>query len=193
MVFDGPKNKWWIPPIEAPLLIIGDSQLTTLQTTLMPFPSVQIACYPGANGRSLFNILHKSASSAQPLADLPATIIISLGINHRDWAEATSAKEVKKFVSKCRRYWPRAHLHFCVANYLTKALSPTQTLNMQTFNKELMQNVPLHDSASLIAPLPDAEFHVQRDGLHWSRPTAQAMLMHWHTALVASGTMYQPN
>jgi hypothetical protein len=155
----------------------------------MPFPDVQIACFPGANARLLFNIIHRSAAPDQEWAGLPAAIIVSIGINHRQWAEDTSIKEVKKLVRKCRKYWPSAQLHFCLANFCTKTLSPEQASNMTSFNRELMANVPLHASTHLIAPLPQAQFHVQRDGVHWSTPTAQAMLKHWHMVLTAAGTM----
>ncbi len=151
-------------------VIIGDSNISRIGKHSIP--DLQIESYPGANFRHASSIIAKATSHLTV-----EKVVLSFGINCRGQrARETSIKQMQAAVRTAKRQFPYSELWIPVINFST-SLTAAEQITLQTINAHITRNLPY------IPMLPHTQFDTEKDHVHWTKGTAQAMLNHWITYL----------
>lgn len=151
------KKKW---------LIMGDSNLARIPGHQLE--DLQIDSYPGGTFRHAEEILSRAHVASEV-----EKIVLAFGINHRaQKAKVTAVKQLQRALKKAHDCFPRARIWVPVINF-SKALKWDEQMALQALNKHIKKNV------HFIVPLPEKEFSVMSDRIHWTPATAKAMFDHW--------------
>lgn len=146
-------------------LILGDSNLSRFPN--YNIPDLQIDSYPGANFRHAEAILGKATAVVQV-----EKIILSFGILHMEQKpKQTAVKQLQKALKMAKDKFPHAEVWIPLINFSTDLETEYQN-NLEELNAHIRVNMPF------LPKLPIDLFQTV-DKIHWSGPTAAAMLQHW--------------
>lgn len=159
--------EWSLPEVTHDVLIIGDSNLSRITEQV---DDIQIECFPGAKVNHIKNLVEKYPKKFRT----PKTVILSIGINDRSNSVHTTIPNLKKMVNAIRKRFPGSDLWFPLIN-----VSNTLPEHIQENMKALNKVISTLDKITHIPHLPQKQFRVQRDGIHWCRDTANSLLYHW--------------
>lgn len=156
----------WTVSVTKKWLFIGDSNLSR-----MPYHGIsdlQIDSFPGANFRHISSILSKAIGQV-----VVEKIVISCGINSRaQKTKETTVKQLQTAVRMAKRRFPYSEIWIPLLNFSTD-LPVKEQLNLKQLNAYLFKNMPY------IGLLPDNSFQTEKDNIHWTKSTADAMFDHW--------------
>jgi hypothetical protein len=165
------KLRWELPAITKPILIIGDSNLSTMKYVKASVADkIQIISYPGANFSNLYDIFKKQMKPI-PKVDY---LIMSIGINNRSQnAQSTANKKISSLYYQAHTTFPNAKLFYpSIGNNLS---STWEKQNLKDFEKHWRSfktpPVTILPSISVI--------ETSRDGIHWTTRTAKNLLNQW--------------
>lgn len=147
---------------ETKAIIIGDSNLKNIQEDIIP-DQWQVEVLPGA----LFSHVIQAVNN---LPERPVDIIISVGINHRDWdfKERTYGE-----LSKLRELsTKRGHNIRAVGVGINPELDDVTQQNLRDINLRLFAIF----SDRYIAPLPSNQVFTSSDNIHYTEETAGKLL-----------------
>lgn len=160
----------WNITVTKKWLFIGDSNLARLPHH--DIEDLQIDSYPGANFRHMASIFSDAIT--------PVTVekvLISCGLNCRGQKiKETAVKQLQTAIRMAKRRFPYAEIWVPIINYSTN-LPNSEQRDMIQLNTHIFKNLP-H-----VIQLTEDMFHTERDNVHWTKETAQAMLDHWVSEL----------
>lgn len=160
----------WELTVHKKWLIIGDSNLARLPTHSIQ--DLQIDSYPGANFRHAEEVMSKAV-----VHTLVEKIVLAFGINSRGQkAKETAVKQLQGAVRAAKRRFPYSEIWIPLVNY-SSVLPAAERLNLQKLNNHIQKNMPF------LPPLQAALFHTEKDQVHWTGATAQAMFDYWVACL----------
>ena len=164
------KTLWRLPPITKPILIIGDSNLSTIKSVKKELAEkIQIVSYPGANFGYLYDIFR---AQNEPLPKVEC-LIMSIGINNRSQnAVATANKKITSLYYQAVKTFPNAKLFYPTIGNPLKA--PSELQNLKDFEKHWRS----FDSPS-VTILPSISVIRTTDGIHWTPMTSRGLLNQW--------------
>lgn len=163
----GDKYKNWDLRPTRPILILGSSNLSRVPS--ISNNKVQVDSFPGANLAQAYHVIvHKT-----PVWPEAQHVVLSFGLNNREQGNPTIlGKGVERLQGAAHRTFPNAVIHFPLINY-NKALPAKVIENIKTLNN-------FFEKTGLSIPLlPWEKFKTETDLIHWTRPTAGAMVDHW--------------
>ena len=183
-----PKNTWTLPPNQAQVLLIGDSNFGRLHACKSTIPDMHVVAMPGATARQLFDTIHRSqVTQANRLDQIqPKVVVINLGINHRQWGLHTLNKEVPKLISKATAYWQQSEIRFLQTNFST-GLPPQEQQAVLAHNALLAKKTAQVHRVSILPPMAANLFHTGHDQIHWTQATSQHMVAHIANHLILQG------
>lgn len=164
----------WGLSIRKKYCILGDSNVGRINHH--PFAEVQIDSYPGATFRHAENLINK--------AQVHVTVeklILSFGLNHRGQKlKLTAIKEMQRALKAAKERFPNASIKIPLINFSRTLRGNEQTI-LDGLNMHISRNM------SHLPLLPNSQFRVGEDQIHWTPDCARAMLQHWagHLNLVA--------
>ena len=151
-------------------LIIGDSNLSKIPP--YSIPDLQIESYPGANFRNAQAIMAKVICKT-----VVEKVVLSFGINCRGQkAKMTSVKQMQSALRTAKLHFPYSEIWIPMINF-SSALPVSESSCLRTLNEHIRRNMPY------LIKLEDKLFSTESDNIHWTKTTAQAMLVHWSTIL----------
>lgn len=160
------KLRDWHLHVKEPWLIVGDSNVSRLP----PFAAdtLQIDGFPGAKWWHAEYLLEKATIST------PVTkLILSFGINNRSQRDKNvPVVELKRALKVARERFPEADLYVPEVNFssaLPQVEKDTLTY-LNTFITGLKEHIPA---------LASDIFTTEKDDIHWSHGTSEAMLQQW--------------
>lgn len=145
---------------------IGDSNLSRMPPHNLE--NLQIDSYPGATFR------HAGAfiSRAKKQTDVD-TIVLAFGINHRAQKQReTAIKQLQRAVKRTKEQFPRAKIWIPLINY-SENLKSNEKTGLAELNAHIKRNMPY------LPLLPEKQFQVGPNQIHWTSTCAKAMLEHW--------------
>ncbi|KAL4000516.1 growth hormone [Sarotherodon galilaeus] len=160
------KLRDWHLHVKEPWLIVGDSNVSRLP----PFAAdtLQIDGFPGAKWWHAEYLLEK-ATITTPVTKL----ILSFGINNRSQGDKNvPVLELKRALKVAREKFPEADLYVPEINF-SSALPQVEKdtlIHLNTFITGLKEHIPA---------LASDIFTTEKDDIHWSYGTSEAMLQHW--------------
>lgn len=164
------KMQDWSLSVGKKFLIMGDSNVARFPP--FKYTDLQVDSYPGATFRHAEAILAKTLRSTQVEA-----VVLSFGINNRaQKAKETTFKQLQRALKEARDIFPQARIYVPEINYSQSLPLPEQN-NLQQLNKYIKDNY------RYIPALSPRQFETERDGTHWTHPTALKLLQHWATYL----------
>lgn len=164
------KMTEWSLTVKKKWLWIGDSNLARIPDH--QFEGLQIDSFPGSTFRHAEAILARAHITTEV-----EKVVLSFGINHKaQKAKETAIKQLQRAVKKAQECFPRAGIWVPVVNF-SKALKWEEQEVLEKLNRHIKKNM------TFIEPLPDSDFFVVEDKIHWRPPTAKSMLIHWVKAL----------
>ena len=167
---------WQTPNCSSEVVILGDSNTKIISSNLnKSMNSIEIHSWPGAKTRHF----HKEICTPQSQPQVtPDHVILSVGINDRGNNSNTHRDQIKKSVSVVKRTFPKAELHIPLVNYSTQ-LTAMESTSLDSFNSILEEMAEYSSNFSVIPKLDPDLFNTTPDGIHWTIPTANALLQHW--------------
>jgi len=165
-----PKNSWKLPPIEKPILVMGDSNLSKITATTNKL--VQVESYPGARICHASTLL-KNYSFPQH----PQKIILSFGINNRSSEpRTTSFQNLRTLIGTTAKKFPKAEIFFPLVNF-SHDLPLKETSNLRVFNRLAQEDLR---KATIIPCLDRSQFETSdKDPVHLTKKCANSILKHW--------------
>jgi len=165
-----PKSSWKLPPIEKPILVMGDSNLSKITATTNKL--VQVESYPGARICHASTLL-KNYSFPQH----PEKIILSFGINNRSSEpRTTSFQNLRTLIGSTSKKFPKAKIFFPLVNF-SYALPSKETSNLKEFNRLAQDDLR---RVTIIPCLDSSQFETSdKDPVHWTKKSANSILKHW--------------
>lgn len=165
----GARN--WSLATVSPIVFIGDSNLGRLPKTSAW--DIEIHSFPGATITDGYTILkHRTKTTV-----VVEQVVLAFGVNDRETGNVMSiGKILGKMVEAAREAFPEARIRVPLINF-DQTLPEKAKNNLSTLNKfieELGCSIPM---------LPEKDFRVEGDKIHWSRTTAAAVLRHWQQQL----------
>ena len=166
-----PQN--WPHPIPSKsVLVIGDSNMRNIRHT--PLSDVEIFGYPGANFQKITTLLKKVIPS-----HIPIHVILALGINHRQLANATIQDSFRKLLNQVTKTYPIAQIYITGTNFSKSLPTGEQDqlnfLNQHTKTYFLKRGKP----QGYIEPINDTDYVTVNDNIHVTQKTADKLLAHW--------------
>lgn len=160
----------WKLRIHHKWVIMGDSNLSRISG--FKIPDLQIESYPEAQFRHAEAILAKT-----PCSNMVEKIVLSFGLNNRaQKPKETAIKQIQKTFKKAKDTFPHAEIWIPLINY-SRDLPKKEQDNLDAINTHIRAHMPY------IPVLPSNDFHTEKDKIHWTPITAQAMLDHWSSKL----------
>lgn len=160
------KLQDWSLTLTKKFVIIGDSNVARLPQH--NYPDLQIDSFPGAKWQHAANLLTGATIVVEP-----HKIILSFGLNNRQQRFRINAlAELQKARRAAAARLPNTVVLIPVINY-----SPTLPLEEQTMVDHI--NNHIKRGGESIPALPDEQFRVDNDGIHWKALTARAIFEHW--------------
>ena len=151
-------------------LILGDSNLSRIPA--YSIPDLQIESYPGANFRHAQAIMAKATCNT-----VVEKVVLSFGLNCRGQkAKMTSVKQMQAALRTSKMQFPFSEIWIPVINF-SSALPGSEQSSLRTLNAHILKNMPY------LNKLEDKLFFTDSDNIHWTKTTAQTMLVHWSTIL----------
>lgn len=103
--------------------------------------------------------------------------VLAFGLNDRGNSNITVlGKILENLIEAAKTTFPGAKVYVPMINF-DQALPGNQKANLGAPNKRIF------DLGCSISLLPEEEFKVERDKLHWTSATARAFLRHWQRNL----------
>lgn len=156
----------WDLQVQKKWVILGDSNLARISG--YPIQDLQIDSYPGANFRHAQALLSKATSQV-----MVEKLVLSFGINCRGQrAKETAIKQMQAAIRTARKTFPHAEIWIPVINY-SFSLPAAEQVTLQTLNLHIMRHTPF------IPALSSNVFRTEKDDIHWTKNTANAILDHW--------------
>ena len=149
---------------------MGDSNLQRLPPILLNH--VQVDCYPGATLMHATNILDGIVAPCSHVRQ----VVLSFGLMDRWTITDTSFQQARALHMRATAAFPHASVWFPLIN-TASSLPRAERENVARLNHFLTT------ITSTIPLLPDHLFHTEADHVHWTPPTARAILTHWSNFL----------
>jgi hypothetical protein len=152
--------------------MIGSSNLARIDLDV--HPDIQVECYPGA-ALSHFRTMamrHQDGPS-------PEKIILNIGINSKNEHPTKASSHLRFMAREFKNTFPNAELHFAEINF-SDSLSDRQRYCLKRINESARSNCHVD---KVIPKISDANFHVEKDRIHWTKETANCIYNHWLTVL----------
>ncbi|KAG1927674.1 hypothetical protein F2P79_024083, partial [Pimephales promelas] len=165
----GARN-WSLAPV-SPIVFIGDSNLSRLLKTRAW--DIEVHSFPGTTITDRYTIL-KHRTKATVIVE---QVVLAFGLNDREAGNIMSiGKILGKMVEAAREAFPEAQIRVPLVNF-DQALPENAKKNLSSLNKSI------EDLGCSIPMLPERDFKVEGDKVHWSLTTAEAVLRHWQGQL----------
>ena len=164
------KAKEWCLQARGKWLILGDSNTSRFP----PFqhPDLQIDSYPGATFRHAVSILAKTTVSTGV-----EKVILAFGLNDRTHrTDQTVIRQLQGAVKMAKTTFPQAQIFLPEINF-SRSLPHREQDNLRRLNAHITSQ------RHFIPALARNSFNTDRDGVHWTHPTAKLVLEHWLEAL----------
>lgn len=164
------KKAWQLPAINKTVLIIGDSNLSSVrQIRQAAATSCQIISYPGAKYKELYDILRKVTEPQTQVKHL----ILSIGINNRAQnALSTANKDIRSLIFQAMEKFPKAKVYYPeIGNHLPNL---KEMSNLRDFHKT-WSSYPSITILPSITPIRTTA----PDGIHWTWDTAKLLVDSW--------------
>lgn len=155
------KNVAWKLQPSKPILIIGDSNISRIPK--FSNNNIQLDSYPGAkfiHGTSILNKLNQCPETQK--------VILSFGINNKKHRPQTAIKQLQTLIKTASRKFPNASIWIPMINFSRSLPTPEQDTLRQ-----------LNDYIHTKKHIPTIQFKVVPDHVHWTEPTARAMIREW--------------
>ncbi|KAK2820086.1 hypothetical protein Q5P01_023045 [Channa striata] len=160
----------WALSVTKKWVIIGDCNLARIPRH--GIPDLQIDSYPGETFRHAEAIMAKVTGQT-----MVEKLVLAFGLNSRaQKAKETAVKQLQAAVRMAKKQFPYAQIWIPLVNF-SSSLPREEQETLMTLNAHISRNMPF------IEPLGEMDFHTDEDHIHWTRPTAQAMLDHWVSSL----------
>lgn len=162
------KSIWRLPKITKPILIVGDSLLSSICHIRQSVANLtQIVSYPGAKYAHLYDIFKKLQDPQNQVKHL----ILSIGINNRGQnAFKTANKDIGSLIYQARWKFPNAKIYY--TSIKNPSLHGEELKNINEQEKTWHTN----PSITILTPITNV---ITTDGLHWDRSTGKHMCDKW--------------
>ena len=158
-------NEWKLT-LKEKHVIIGDSNLGRIPT--FDIQDLQIDSFPGAKLQHAANLIEKATVGTKV-----EKIVLAFGLNNRTQRLRISAmRECARVSQVTQEKLPDAQVWIPLIN-IPQSLPEGEKIFLDELNNYIEENY------SFIPLLPEEQFQVERDGLHWTAETARNMLEHW--------------
>ena len=172
------KTKDWKLHVTERTLILGDSNLSRIGHH--DYQDLQIDSFPGGTFLSVKHFMQTATYDIEP-----DTVILAFGINsRRNDPKATTIKQMQQAQREVRRVFPKAVIIVPMINY-SNTLPKDEQTSLKLLNTHIASN------CTTMELLPYSQFDTESDGVHWTRPTARAMLQHWAEVLNSNPPLQQ--
>ncbi len=178
----GSKSSWPSPSCSADLIILGDSNINRITQLALPLETVNSVEYHSYSGARFINFQSQALFKNNPQT-APKKVILSVGINSKANCGATNTDQIKKSINAAKKYFPNAHIYIPQINYSATFLDKEQS-NLEHMNKCLFEAAGKTECFDTIPKLDSSVFKTEdKDPIHWTTSTANALLQHWLTHL----------
>ena len=158
-------NEWKLA-LKKKHVVIGDSNLSRIPA--FDIPDLQIDSFPGAKLQHAANLIEKATVDTKV-----EKIVLAFGLNNRTQRLRISAmRECARLSQVTQERLPEAQLWIPLIN-IPQSLPEGEKIFLDELNNYIEENY------SFIPLLPEEQFQVESDGLHWTAETARNMLEHW--------------
>lgn len=163
------KNlEWSLPPLAAPVCVIGDSNLSRIGFS--PSRNVQVESFPGCKAANLKEMCKRYKGPR------PDVLIASVGINHRQQQVNTAESQVRALLLQLSKTFPAAKIVVPLLNF-SRLLPPSEKTTLSAINRVLKTS----KLVSTTPAIPDRDFSTGADLIHWSSETADSLMSAWVT------------
>lgn len=160
------KMMEWGLSVRKEWCILGDSNLGRIPD--FHLEHLQIDSYPGATFRHAEAFISKASIQA-----VVKGVILSFGINNRGQKnKETAFKELQRVTKIAKERFPGAAIYIPLINF-SKSLKLSEQSILSDLNAYITRN------CQYLPLLPEAQFQVGDDLIHWTPTCARAILQHW--------------
>jgi hypothetical protein len=167
-VFEGNKHDWSIEPQEhTTTIVIGDSNLKNVNNIPKDW---EVHSLPGARLSHAVGAISRLETINQPVS-----VVVHIGINHRNRVDVTTDEELKDIMAELQINSAICKLFFAGTSIPT-TLPNDEALNILALNDKVKSFV--HES-NYIPPLDDKDVEVREDdpfGIHYTTRTANNIM-----------------
>ena len=163
------KSKWRLPKVNKPILIVGDSLLSSISSIRQSAAHLtQILSYPGARYLHLYEIFKN--------LQVPHThvkhLILCIGVNNRgqNTERTTANKDIRSLIYQAKTKFPNAKIYY--ASLKNQSFTPNEAHNLIEQEKTWRK----HSSITILPGIKDV---VTMDGIHWVASTAKRICDNW--------------
>lgn len=162
----GRKAQEWHFRGRKPVWILGDSNVFRFPAHANP--DLQIDSYPGATFYHFQKVLEKT-----PEHPHVKIVVLSVGINNKDQdPQKTSTKQLRIVYRRAQSVFPNARILIPLINFSLQ-LTREQQHNLNMINNFIASHFPY------LALIAMKDFHTGSDTVHWTKETAQRILLSW--------------
>lgn len=164
------KSRDWSLHIVKKWVVLGDSNISRIPS--FTSPDLQMDSYPGASFPHAEAIL-STATNAVTVEK----IVLSFGLLHKGQNNpGTAVKELQKLLRTAKNRFPHAEILVPEINF-SKSLPLMEQKNLTHLNHYIFEH------CNSLLPLPQTQFHTDRDKVHWTATTALAIFKLWSESL----------
>lgn len=165
------KNLEWEIVPRKPVLFIGDSNLARFPD--YNIEALQVDSFPGAKIDNITNILEKLSPHKEV-----QKLVVSVGINNcmNGHKPLTMEKNYSSMVKQAKRAFPHAEVFISIIQTSVKTSKSVQILADEA-------NKFLRKTFRVLEGIPEAQFQLQQDKVHWTAETAENIFNSWVSQL----------
>lgn len=162
------KDRWTLPSITAPILVLGDSLVRRItEVPEQVADKIKLVSYPGCRFEYMVKILNKNPEITFKHV---RHVILVLGVNNRGQnLEATARKQANPIHNKLQLRFPNAHIYYAEPGH--RLSNPVEHYNLHSFTG--------HFASQKYIILPPVENFALVDSVHWSKDTANRSVANW--------------
>lgn len=164
------KLKNWNLSVRHKWLVVGDSNVARFP----PFdiPHLQVDSYPEATFAHLKAVLDK----IEPNTSVEV-LILSAGLFNKTQKRAeTAVRELRRLMTTAKGKFPHAQIWLPLINF-SNTLPRSEQLFLEKINHFILGHY------QSLGAVPNDQFAVENDQIHWTRATAGLILDHWAATL----------
>ena len=167
------KTSWAIPKFSEKLIILGDSNIKTITKAPTSTKSIETHAFPGAK-LSHFTEMFKKDKQPHPNT---TTVITSVGINNKTTTQRINKTQLEAFLSQYKNWQPQLKKAITVIPY-HQSLKEKEATTLQKLNEEIKKEAKKHN-IDVLPTIPQREFKVTTDKIHWTNNTGNQLLSAW--------------
>ena len=168
------KQKWTLPKMTAPILIIGDSSVSKINKSRSSENKVQVCSFPGLNLYNMAGLLKRTPENLK-VTNLVLNISLNVRTNN---VKTTSLPLIRQMISHAKTAFPNATVSLAALQWDPRILSTAEIQRLE----ELQQGIASLKGIEVIPAVKTSSFeafHTNNSAHCWTTDTANNMMDHW--------------